>query len=806
MDDIANAINTNFSEYNYNTAYATKSYSYRPPINIHKFVDYQNYAWVDQMPIYESVRTLQSGIPATPPTGSSFPASPSHGDYFALNNGIDTKTYQWDGWVMVWHPSGTTPAIYSNNSNNAGYITVLNPVELSANQLAYEIKDNNNTFNLADQMLIKFVGDGWHADSHKRTYLVSGTGRSLKLIEVYSWVDNTTRYPDTTKTTVTVGGIWDKSKVIDIDPNKDSVLWTTHLKTNPTDMKTYYNADASRLPVFDGFIFPTEESNKTQFLEGQLISFSDRWTGLDSLDYHRVWYTTIDNVTGDINFTLLIDSKEVPIGTFQQFIVPGTSETVLAKYKDRLVGFDTTNYDKSTVIFTDKDYQVMETDSPFRTAWSRNNKWIDIDILKSIDKLIYGGINIEALTDTKFIAKRPIIEFDGKLNLWAWANVDTTLGDNQWTGVIDFMVNPTGAYATTTTNNLHYIDIVNTELMGPSANGAFRTRIAFSTGPLQNKIWHVGAAGLLVEDISLSENHCAYIREALPDTEDKTWSNSDVFFDGTKWNLGQQRTKINQMPLFKLYTIDGVAIEQLQGAKFQGSRIFNYKIGTSITDPELGIGLSYKDINGIGQFEFENYLFTETQFQSITSQFNKDTNYHRQILGQNLFKVNDRLTNLYKQSEDIAGAETLVTHDVESVTTDLTINVGHSSWRTDRHIALHQSGKECVVTEIQNGVYLDKTNVDHTNIYVGQNTTVKFYNLLETGSIRFKTLAGIDIENVAPADVGLYNIGPVTVTGKEYSVDIDNLQEKIIIEPTDTTLTNTYTIYHLAIMTAYNTL
>ena len=47
MSDIANAINTNFSEYNYNTAYATKSYSYRPPINIDKFVNYTNYAWVD---------------------------------------------------------------------------------------------------------------------------------------------------------------------------------------------------------------------------------------------------------------------------------------------------------------------------------------------------------------------------------------------------------------------------------------------------------------------------------------------------------------------------------------------------------------------------------------------------------------------------------------------------------------------------------------------------------------------------------------------------------------------------------------
>ncbi len=787
IDDIANAINTNFSEYNYNTAYATKSYSYRPPINIHKFIDYQNYAWVDQMPTYESIRTLDTATVGSVTSGSTYPANPSHGDYFALNDGVNTTTYQWDDNVKTWQPSGTTDVIYTNNNNNAGFTTVVNPIEMSANQLAYTIIDNNNTFDLADQMLIKFIGDGWHTDAHKRTYLVTGTGRGLKLVEVYSWVDNSTRYPDTTKTTVTVGGLWDKSKIIDIDPNEQSVLWTTHNKTTPTDMQAFYNTDANRLPIFDGFIFPSEESNKEQFIEGELISFSDRWTLSDDLDYHRVWYTTIDNVTGDIGFTLLIDAKPVPLGSFQQFIVPGTSETVLAKYKDRLVGFESVNYDKSTVVFTDKDYQVMETDSPFRTAWSRNNKWTDIDVLKKINTLIYGGINIEALIDTKFIAKRPIIEFNGKLNLWAWANYDAGLGDDQWTGVIDFAIKPVGNYAVTETAGSYYLDLDNTEVQAPH-NGYSGSRIIFTEGVLQDKIWHVGVNGLLTEDISLVENHCAYVREALPDTEDKIWSNSDVFFDGTKWNLGQQRTTINQMPLFKLYTIDGLAIEQLQGAKFQGSRIFNYKIGTSIVDTELGIPLSYKDINGIGEYEFENYLFTEKQFQSITSQFNKDSNYHRQILGQKLFKVEDKLSDLYKQSEEIAGAETLVTHNVESVTSDFTINVGSSSWEADRYVMLHAHNNKCVVTELYNGVYLDKTNVDHNNIYVDKNKTTVFNGLFKSGNIKFKTVDGIDLEITPQAGV------IISRNGNDISLSLDGYNNKIIITNTDVIYKGNYTL------------
>jgi hypothetical protein len=845
MDDIANSINTNFSEYNYNTAYATKSYSYRPPINIHKFIDYQNYAWVDQMPIYESIRTLDAATVGSVTSGSSYPANPSHGDYFALNDGVNTKTYQWDDNVKTWQPSGTTDAVYTNNNNNAGFTSVVNPVEMLTNQLTYTITDNNNTFDLADQMLIKFVGDGWHADSRMKTYLVTGTGKALKLINIYSWPMRSTLYPDTTKTTVTVGGLWDKSKIIDIDPNWASKLfpvivagdfvvgqtyrinntgtttqaeWNTtagtsavtyvvgdtftatdvgvgtggaQLLVEPSIVKQDYNTDVNRLPIFDGFIFPSEESNKTQFIEGELISFSDRWTLLDKLDYHRIWYTTVDNVTGNIDFILIVDAQQVSTSSkFRQFIVPGTNETVWAKYKDRLKGFDTQNYDKSTVIFTEKDYQVIETDSPFKTAWSRNNKWTSINTLKKINELIYGGINIEELTETKFIAKRPIIEFDGKLNMWAWANYSPELGDNHWTGVIDFMVKPVGDYAPTVNVDGNYqLDLSKVEIIAGQ-------KLAFTEGDLANALYQIDNNGVLTEDISLVENNCAYVREALPDTEDTFWSNSDVFYDGTKWNTGQQRTAINQMPLFKLYTVGGLAVEQLKGGKFQGSRLFNYKIGTGTIDPELSIPLSYKDINGIGQYEFENYLFTETQFQSITSQFNKDANYHRQVIGQNLFKADDKLTNLYKQSEEISGAETLETYDVDSVSSDFTINIGHSSWRTDRRIALHQQDKRCVVTEIQNGVYLDKANVDHTNIYIGKAIPVVFSNLLE-GNIEFKTVSGTVINTNGTVNVPGIKITQDATYDNNYKLEIDNYDDKIIIDPVDATLTNDYAIIPL---------
>ena len=78
-------------------------------------------------------------------------------------------------------------------------------------------------------------------------------------------------------------------------------------------------------------------------------------------------------------------------------------------------------------------------------------------------------------------------------------------------------------------------------------------RIAFSEGTFASKTWQVSSNIItyngieyneLTADITLQPNYCAYVRESLPDSEDKKWNNSDVWFNGTVWSTGQQRVKV----------------------------------------------------------------------------------------------------------------------------------------------------------------------------------------------------------------------------------------------------------------------
>jgi len=733
VDDIANAINVNVSAYNYNAAYATKQYGYYPPIDTHKFINYASYAWVDQMPTYESIRTL----------------------------------------------SDPTNILHSRNGNYAGFSDVINPIDLSADQLTYILTDNNNTFNLRDQMHIKFTGSGWHADAQNYTYAVSGTGTSIKLTPIYNWTTHTTILPRTTKTTVTVGGLWDEKIATLIDPNVSSSFWTTHNLTTPTDMLAHYNADATRLPLFDGFTFTSAESNKTQFVVGDLIAFSQEWN-LNEVEHHKLYYTTRTEA-GDIAFVLLIDATETATG-FTQSMAAGTTEAAIATYKDKLKGWDTSHYDKSVVIFTEKDYVVSSTSSVFNTAWSRNNKWTNVDTLKLINDLVYGGINIEELTAQKNIASRPIVEFEGNMNLWDWASYSPTLA-KQWLGIVDFAVEVGSSLAV-----LSEVQVGQTVIFinedGTSTDTNVYT-IASKSFDASTSTWTITKSVTAV----LETNHTAYIRSALPDTMDKAWSNSDAWWTGAKWSTGQQRININQMPLFRLYDTSGTPLEDLPGSAFAGSRVFNYKVGSGLTDKELGFALAYKDVNGIAEYQFENYILTETQYQSVTSQFSKKVNQYRKIDGTYLFKNNNLLSSVYKQSEKANAAETLITVDVTDLTTDLTINVGSSTWLpTDHELILHQALKNenqtCVITELKNGTYLDKTNVDHNFVYVNKGSTTIHNNLLNS-AVTIKTVSGVDVPRTTPTADQADN----TIV-----IDLSSYNEKIVIAPVDATINGTYTL------------
>lgn len=83
------------------------------------------------------------------------------------------------------------------------------------------------------------------------------------------------------------------------------------------------------------------------------------------------------------------------------------------------------------------------------------------------------------------------------------------------------------------------------------------------------------------------------------------------YFNGSKWIESQQKTKINQAPLFDLYDSDGISFGDENvyvSNNFTGNKLFSYQQGTGPKDPVLGLRLKYRNIDNIGDILFEDSI------------------------------------------------------------------------------------------------------------------------------------------------------------------------------------------------------
>jgi hypothetical protein len=65
----------------------------------------------------------------------------------------------------------------------------------------------------------------------------------------------------------------------------------------------------------------------------------------------------------------------------------------------------------------------------------------------------------------------------------------------------------------------------------------------------------------------------------------------DFHFDGANWQESQQKTTVNQPPLFDVFDDNGISFgnrDIFVGTSFAGNKLFAYGIGTGIDDPVLG--------------------------------------------------------------------------------------------------------------------------------------------------------------------------------------------------------------------------
>ena len=265
-------------------------------------------------------------------------------------------------------------------------------------------------------------------------------------------------------------------------------------------------------------------------------------------------------------------------------------------------GFDRLPYSNANSFAGIKDYLVINRASRSRSPWTRYNRWFH----KSVIELVASINGTPAEIDQDFRAKRPIIEFEAGLKLYNFgtsAKDDIDLLD---TFTKDVFSDVEGAIG----YNIDGIDIVD------------NMRILFTADPdsrVKGKIFkvkfithnHTRQISLIEEtDTDPIENETVLIRNG-DSYKGKMW-----FYNGTKWEAGQDKTIINQTPLFELYDSVGYSFANktyYPSSTFKGNKVFSYKVGAgTINDAELGFSLSYRALENTGDILFDFNLLSET--------------------------------------------------------------------------------------------------------------------------------------------------------------------------------------------------
>ena len=280
---------------------------------------------------------------------------------------------------------------------------------------------------------------------------------------------------------------------------------------------------------------------------------------------------------------------------------------VPAVFTDEIeVPFDTFNFDDVPFENADsypavQDYIVINRGSADRNPWSRYNRWFHRDVIIASAE----ANNADPELDEVSRGKRPIIEFDAGLKLWHHGNK--------------------------TKQNINLVDTFTTDVfstiegsLGYSIDGVEVTngmRVMFTADPdsfvngkiyIVNFIEHNGRTQISLvpsTDSDPAEGDTVLV------TGGTEYKGKMFFYDGDKWNLSQEKTKVNQAPLFDLFDKNETNLNDTvyyPTSSFRGNKVFSYAQGTGANDSILGFPLKYRNINNIGDIVFDFNLLSET--------------------------------------------------------------------------------------------------------------------------------------------------------------------------------------------------
>ena len=254
------------------------------------------------------------------------------------------------------------------------------------------------------------------------------------------------------------------------------------------------------------------------------------------------------------------------------------------------------------------DYLTIDRASKDLNAWTRSNRWFHLDVINAA--AAYN--NTTAVLDNNYRAKRPIIQFRPGLRLW---NMGTS--GKQSIDIIDF--EETDAFSNIEGSTSYSTDGY-TFVEG--------TRVIFAADEdtsVRDKIYIVSFVTPDTVDpliaqpiITLTEeaNGAVLLDQSTVCISGNTTAGKTYWYNGIEWAEAQQKTGVQQAPLFNIYDTDGVSFgngTKYQSTTFAGSKLFSYAVGdTNILDPVLQFPLKYLNINNVGDIVFDNNLYVDT--------------------------------------------------------------------------------------------------------------------------------------------------------------------------------------------------
>lgn len=566
-------------------------YSWNPPIDWDKFINYREYFWVPTGPaaiaVYGQSQDIISTYKVSLGTGSTWVFTP---DGFTNNPAITLyrgQTYKFivsaaNNGFFIRRGYDTKSLEYSSDrSYQAGELVVFN-------EKLWRAKRDI------------FVGDGSTIDSSSQDWEQIEDITANYVLDYNDGITNN----GTQNGTITFEVPFDSPDVLyyqsGIDPDRFGRFIVADVKS------------ASKINVEKEIIGKVSytSSNGIEFSNGMSVTFEGQVTP----EKYANGSWVVEGVGTKISLTL-----------FEDLVIPVLSKDVPEVYFDN-DGFDTVPFDDASAFPGSKDYITINKSSKDKNPWSRYNRWFHRSVLEYSSKL--SGSEFSA--DETARAKRPIIEFNADIQLFNHGSVAKQ--------TVDFVDDFTTDVFSQIEGSKGYI--VDGE---PLFEGARILVINDTDSLANNRIYRVSfidhnnvkQISLVTTDDSESiDGEAVLVRLGSKNKGNMFW------FNGYEWQESQPKSIVNQPPLFDLFDEQGNSFSNndiYTSSTFQGSKLLSYKIGTGAVDLELGFPISYLNISNVGDIQFvfdfdvDTFSYTESgavqQLEINAGYFKVDVEY-----------------------------------------------------------------------------------------------------------------------------------------------------------------------------------